>query len=46
MFHVSKLRKYRSDPKEIIHVDQDIIEEGLGIRMRPINILQSDEKKL
>jgi len=46
VFHVSQLRRYRSDPSHVITPDQFSIEPDLIYSERPVKILDRKEKKL
>jgi hypothetical protein len=46
VFHVSQLRRYRSDPSHVITPDQFSVEPDLIYSAKPIKILNRKEKKL
>jgi len=46
VFHVSQLRKYRSDPSHVIEPDPALLQEDLSYEEHPIRILDRREKQL
>ncbi|GMI64604.1 hypothetical protein HRI_000129700 [Hibiscus trionum] len=46
VFHISMLRKYRSDPSPVMHVEEIELNPYLSYEEEPIEILDSDNKFL
>ena len=46
MFHVSMLRKYRSDPSHVLSVDEVAIDQNLTYEEEPVEILAREVKQL
>ncbi|KAJ9159668.1 hypothetical protein P3X46_025154, partial [Hevea brasiliensis] len=46
VFHVSMLRRYRSDPSHVISVEEIVIQPNLTYEEEPIKILAREVKEL